>query len=256
MRADHENAKPFSFAGGRTGVLLLHGFTGSPGHLRPLGEALRPAGYTIHAPLLPGHGTTLEDMNRCSWRDWLAFARTEYAALRESCDTVVVAGLSMGGTLAALLAEEYPVDGLLLYSPCMRMRQKTAPFAKAAALVKPYVRWPEEHRGSQEPDYDELRQYNCGYSGIPVAKAYDLYRLVTRANLSLFAVTAPVLVFQGRLDTTIDPQGAPHVIKSVSSEEKELVWLEKSRHLCTIGPEREELFARTLAFLEHIRQAQ
>ena len=252
MRADHENAKPFAFPGGKTGALLLHGFTGTPGHMRPLGERLRAAGYTVRAPLLPGHGTTLEDMNRVSWRDWLACARSEYASLRGDCEKVVVMGLSMGGTLATLLAEEYPVDGLALFAPCIRMRQRSAPLARVAALAKPYVRWPGDRRAEVVPGYDELKEYNCGYSGIPVGKAYDLYRLVARANMSLFAVTAPTIVFQGRLDTTVDPRGAERLIAGVSSEQKELVWLEKSRHLCTIGPERETLFAGTLAFMERI----
>ena len=64
-----EGAEPFSAAGGPVGVLVVHGFTGSPGSMRALAEGVAAAGHTVELPLLPGHGTTVDDMLQTSWAD-------------------------------------------------------------------------------------------------------------------------------------------------------------------------------------------
>ena len=110
--ARHPAGQPFFYEGNDTGVLLIHGFTGTCGQMRPLGEALRGAGYTVMAPLLPGHGTSLEDMSRTSGGDWLHCVRDAYVSLEKMVERVVVCGLSMGVKLATILAEEYNPVGL------------------------------------------------------------------------------------------------------------------------------------------------
>ena len=93
MNADSANGRPFTFAGGLHGCLLLHGFTGTPGHMRYLGERLRDEGYAVSAPLLPGHGETLAAMRASNWRQWLTAARMALCELRERCEIVSVIGL-------------------------------------------------------------------------------------------------------------------------------------------------------------------
>src|SRR5436305_12482715 len=101
-------AEPFSAAGGPDGVLVVHGFTGNPQSMRPLAEAFAAAGFTVELPLLPGHGTSVEDMLPTRWSDWSGAAEMAYAELASRCDRVVVAGLSMGGTLTGWLAAHHP----------------------------------------------------------------------------------------------------------------------------------------------------
>nr|HML45876.1 alpha/beta fold hydrolase [Clostridia bacterium] len=108
------NCQPFLLEGGSNAVLLIHGFTGSPGHMRPLGDALHRAGYTVQGMLLPGHGTTLSEMVQCNWRKWLDAATDALRALRERYRTVTLGGLSMGGLISLRVAELNPVDALLL----------------------------------------------------------------------------------------------------------------------------------------------
>src|SRR5689334_1570595 len=88
-------AEPFSADGGRTGVLLSHGFTGSPASMTPWAKHLAEEGYTVRVPRLPGHGTTWKDMNRTRWEDWYGELDQALTDLRATCDKVVVAGLSM-----------------------------------------------------------------------------------------------------------------------------------------------------------------
>ena len=102
------SAEPFDLVGDGTGVVCVHGFTGTPYELRYLGEQVASAGFAAVGPLLPGHGTTVEDMLDTSWADWSAAAERAYTDLASRCDKVVVAGLSMGGTLTCWLAIRYP----------------------------------------------------------------------------------------------------------------------------------------------------
>ena len=170
--ARHPAGQPFFYEGNDTGVLLIHGFTGTCGQMRPLGEALRGAGYTVMAPLLPGHGTSLEDMSRTSGGDWLHCVRDAYVSLEKMVERVVVCGLSMGGTLATILAEEYNPVGLATLSGAIRVREKFAWAAGALWRLKPYLRWTNlEHDG----DYDN--SVDACYAGLPVRKVADLNRL-------------------------------------------------------------------------------
>ncbi|MCU1365743.1 MAG: putative acylglycerol lipase, partial [Ilumatobacteraceae bacterium] len=105
-------------AEGDHGALVLHGFTGNPGSMRGLAEAFAAAGYHVELPRLPGHGTTVEDMLTTTWADWSAAADAAYATLSARCSKVVVAGLSMGGSLTLWLAGRHPeIDGIVCVNP-------------------------------------------------------------------------------------------------------------------------------------------
>lgn len=222
---------------GDFGVLLLHGFTAVPAQLAELAQQLCAQGYTVSVPLLPGHGAGAEGLYGVHWLDWVACARQEYTRLSQRCARVAVGGLSMGGALAALLAEEYPVEALLAYSPCILLKQKVAWAAQLARYVQPYA-----HNRDGERIF-------------PLAMGYDLWRLSSRARLNAFAITAPVLIFQSVQDETIDPRGAKRLYDAVSSQKKEYVRLERSRHVCTNGPEKRQIFERSIAFLNGVRSA-
>src|SRR3954451_21704612 len=114
-------AEPVDVAGDDVGVLVLHGFTGNPGSIRPVAEALAADGRTVVAPRLPGHGTAVEDMVDTRWSDWSAAAEGAYADLAARSRITVVAGLSMGGTLACWLAARHPeVAGLVAVNPLVQ----------------------------------------------------------------------------------------------------------------------------------------
>src|SRR3954469_1189743 len=109
-------AQPERTGGRAIGVLLVHGYTGSPASMKPWARALADQGYAVEVPLLPGHGTRWQDLNQVAWADWYAEAEAAFDRLRATCDAVVVAGLSMGGCLVLRLAETRgaEVSGVLL----------------------------------------------------------------------------------------------------------------------------------------------
>ena len=119
--------------------------------MREIGALLHKEGFSVRAPLLPGHGIGPEGLEKATWRDWVASARLEYTILRESCPRVAVAGVSMGGALAAILAEEYPVEAYIGYSPCVRMKEKSGAWAAKIAEFDGYVFVTGEYNHSVTP---------------------------------------------------------------------------------------------------------
>ncbi|GHU72455.1 esterase [Clostridia bacterium] len=240
--------KPFFFKGGSVGVLLIHGFTGSPSHMRPLGEALRDAGYTVRGILLPGHADSLEAMERSNWSEWLEASEKAYKRLAEDCDQVVVGGLSMGGAIACYLAEKYPVKALLTYAPALKPKHSYIKYAHLVKHFMPHVGW---SGNSLLHDEGFMKEYNIGYNGLPVSKVDDLIKIYTMANEQLKKITCPVFVAQSKFDEQVH-KDVPDMLKAgVSSKVCEVLWLTKSPHVCTIGADHDVVFDRTLQFLRN-----
>ena len=233
---------------GGNGILLIHGFCGSARQMRFLAEGLHAAGYTVRVPLLPGHGSTVQQMRRSTFRQWHDCVRMAYAELREECRSVVVAGHSMGGVLALLLAEEYPVDAVVALSAPMHLagsRGLLSPFSFLAAPFIPYLSWPGERKYPK----DFLLEDHIGYKTLPVAKVNDLFRLMRRARRNLFAITAPLLTIQSADDPTVSASSPCIIAGGVSSVRKQHVPLTHSGHLIPLGPERAAVLQSILDFL-------
>lgn len=218
--------------GRKHGVLLIHGFTGSAAHMRLLGEKLHDLGFTVMGINLPGHATDMDDMARCTWDDWLTAAKEALLQLKQRCDLVSVAGLSMGGCLALILAEQMEVTAVAPISAPMGTR---APLW-AATLASPMVKtvwW----RPRQEDEDLLLLEYDHGYSGFRTKCARHLARLIRMARCDLHAVACPILVVQSHADQTITADSAKIILQGVSSNMKGALWLEDVPHVCTISKE-------------------
>ncbi len=237
--------KAFDLPGGPHGVLLIHGFTGSPDNMRPMGEALQAQGHTVSALLLQGHGTRIEDMRtQGGHAQWLSCALAAYDALAARCQRVSVIGHSMGGVLALLLAQQRPVYHLVCVAACMRLTNRLAKLSPWVGWLVPFQNHPPRPRDGQY-----LTDYDTGYPNVPVCRVGDLLRLVRDAERNLGKVTCPVLIVEAGLDETVRPQGTAVIEQGVSSTEKRVLRLPNSMHMCVIGPEREPLFAACAAFL-------
>lgn len=243
-----EPCMPFLHEGGPTGILLLHGFTGTVAHMRPLGDELARRGYTVMGINLPGHATTEADMAHSGWKQWRNAARDAMLTLRQKCPIAAVAGLSMGGLLALLLAEEGLPDGCVTLSAPMATQNRLIRIARLAAPFKPRVSWAptaERHR-ALNPAYD------YGYSGFPTAKAADLQHLIRLARKNLTRVACPTLVVQSTGDRTIWPGSADGILSEIRSLQKSKLLLEGVPHVCTLSsalPQIAETMDRFLAAL-------
>ncbi|MBU0703389.1 MAG: alpha/beta fold hydrolase [Chloroflexi bacterium] len=243
----HLDPSPFFLEGGPVGVLLIHGFTGSPPEMRPLGDYLHQRGYTVSGPLLPGHGTTVEDMNRRKWTEWTGHAEQSLADLQARCETVFVGGLSMGALLTLYLAAHHPeLPGAITYSPAVVVANRLIYLAPALKHLLP-TRSQSGESDLTDPEAD-LRLWS--YEQDPVFAAHELLKLIRQVRRLLPQVTCPLLVIHSTLDTAIHPTSAQFTYDRVGSTDKELVTLRNSGHCITVDSEWESVAAKTYEFIQ------
>jgi carboxylesterase len=245
----HLDPSPFFFEGGPSGVLLLHGFTATPVEMKLIGQFLSERGYTVSGPLLPGHGTSVDEINACSWCDWVKHAERGYAELTERCERVFVGGESLGGLLSLYLGStHHEIAGLILYAPAVRI---ASPFIHLSPLFKYLVKRLPKRRPENDPD-SVVNQRWSGYTVDPVPAVAQVLPLQREVRRRLRLIEQPIIVFQGRLDTTLKHSGAEEVLATVQSADKELVWLEGSSHCIVLDVEWEDAAEKTLAFIQRI----
>ncbi|MEP7023115.1 MAG: alpha/beta fold hydrolase [Actinomycetota bacterium] len=237
-------AEPFSAAGGPCGALVLHGFTGSPQSMRPLARAFADAGYTVELPLLPGHGTTVQDMADTGWADWTAAVDRAYQQLASRCDAVVVAGLSMGGSLALWLAAEHPeITGLILVNPVAESDDFGPLITAATQLLDAGEEFmPGVGNDVADPDVTEL-----AYTSTPVRCLLSLVDGITAQKERLASITAPTLLLHSLQDHIVPPSSAALLAERLAGP-VEVVDLERSFHVATIDLDQDVIAARAVAF--------
>lgn len=228
--------------GGRAAVLLLHGFGDTPQTLGYLARYLHDHGLDVKAPLLPGHGRNVQAFLESRRDDWIASAREEYARLKATHESVSIAGLSMGGALAAIVAAENKnLASLVLISPYLEM-----PAAhRVAAALHPLWNGIAGARKSSNPRSildPEERAKNLGYGVYSGRMLYELWRLAESARRALKGISAPTLLIQSRADPRIAPEVAERAIAQVGAKEKKLVWAEGGGHIITVDYGRERVF--------------
>jgi carboxylesterase len=242
--------EPFVFDGGPVGVLVSHGFTGTPASMRPWAQYLADAGYTVRLPLLPGHGGSWQDTNRTRWQDWYGAVESAYRELHTRCEKVFAVGLSMGGTLVTRLAEENPdgVAGLVLVNPAYGTRRfdaKLAPYISWAVRSRPSIGGDIKKPGVTEPAADRT----------PVVAFASLQKLWKVTVADLGSVRAPVLMFRSREDHVVDDlSGQLLTGGAVNTSVREVV-LEDSYHVATLDNDAPLIFKGSVEFIESLTGA-
>ena len=237
-------AEPFRHDGGPLGVLVLHGFTGSPQSLRPQAEALAEAGYTVELPLWPGHGTAVEDMIPTRWSDWSEAAEAAFHELNGRCEAVALLGLSMGGTLACWLAEHHPeIRGLVLVNPFVdppadSFREVLRGMLMGGSEVAPGIGSDIALAGSQE----------ISYAGTPIAAVLSLFEGIDGVAPRLDRIRCPVLLLSSREDHVVPSSSGDLLVERVGGP-IERVWLEKSYHVATLDHDEAEISRRAVDFV-------
>jgi carboxylesterase len=236
---------PFFLSGSLVGCLLIHGFTGAPPEVRLVGDYMHAHGLTVSGPLLPGHGTTPQEMAQCHWQDWAEAAERAYQELAAQCTRVFVGGLSMGALLATHLAAKHPeVAGLIAYSPALVVADWKLPLAPLACHLLPFT-----PAGSSDLTDPEAHGYLWHYAQRSTAAAAELWRLQRVVRRELAQVQAPALVVYSTGDHAIHPSSATRFFAALPVSDKELVTLRNSGHCLTVDTERDQVFARTYGFV-------
>ena len=243
-------ARPELTGGRRIGVLLSHGFTGSPASIKPWGRHLGDLGYGVEVPLLPGHGTSWEQLNTLTWDDWYAELSRVFEAMRGSHEAVVVGGLSMGGALALRLAADHGdgVAGLVLVNPALatkRLDVKLLPVMKHLVRSFPGIADDIKKPGVQEH----------AYSRTPLKAIHTLIRAWPSLVADLPKVTAPMLYFRSAADHVVDAASQPIITSRVSSREIIERSLDNSFHVATLDNDAPQIFEESADFVARVTAA-
>ena len=238
-----KGAEPFYIEGSRTGVLVSHGYTGSPQSMRYLAEGLAKAGFTVALPRLKGHGTTPADMAISTASDWIADLNKALTWLKERCDTLFMTRLSMGGTLTLYMAGQYPnlFKGLIPINAAIFMNSPD--MASLAYMVGAPAEVPGLGGDIKAPDVTEL-----AYSVVPVPTIKELMALAKVTEELLPRIICPVLSIASRDDHIVPPANAVYILQRIASQEKRLLWLENSYHVATLDNDKDMIVQESVAF--------
>jgi carboxylesterase len=242
-------ADAIELAGGDRAVLILHGFGDTPQSVRLLAERLHERAWTVHVPLLPGHGRSLGEFAASRASEWIAAARDAYASLRTTYGTVAVVGQSMGGALAILVAVEHPdIPAIVLLAPYLTMMEKVQRIAqqqRVLSLLVPYIR-----ARTEASIWDPAEKAkSLGYGVTPPVLLAEL-AYITRAAWDIApAVRVPTLMLQSRQDNRIHAADAQRVFDRLGGRPKELQWLQGCGHVIAVDHCRDQVWAETARWL-------
>jgi carboxylesterase len=272
---EHSNEVPTStqpvehgirFAGGPVGILLIHGLGGTPEEMRYVANGLARAGHTVHVPQLAGHCSTLDDLRATRWEDWYATVEREHETLRDTCDGVMVGGLSMGAILALHHAVRQPRDviGTLLYAPCLWLDGWAMPwYAPLINLVKHrtvadlFSFTENEPWGVKDPRVQAFVRRSmssgdssqAGVATLPGSQLFELRRLVKQVKAEIPRVRQPTLVIHPREDDHASLRNLEHLQANLGCQTTGVV-LDNSYHIVTIDQQRQVVVDRSVRFID------
>ena len=249
MTALIPGAEPWSHvADGPHGALVLHGFTGNPGSMRGVAEALAAAGFHVEMPLLPGHGTTVDDMVPTRWADWAGAAEAAYSTLAARAQRTVVVGLSMGGALTLRIGADHPeVAGLVCINPATQPQPP-----EVVAMLQGMVDAGTELMPAIGSDIADPDAHESAYDATPLRA---LLSLVGDGLAPLAGeyprMRIPLLLMNSPQDHVVDPGQAEFLAANYGGP-VERITLERSYHVATQDYDKELIFESTVAFAQRV----
>ena len=227
------------------GILLVHGYTGSPASMRPWAEYLNQKGFTVRVPLLPGHGTKPEDLNEVKWEQWPAKVEAELAELYKTCTKVFICGLSMGGgtTLNVAIRHSNRLSGIILVNPMIHV-----------AMVGPRLAYVlsrfQKMRKSVGDDIKRPGISEWGYDALPTRGIHQLLIMLKYTRERLHDVTVPMQLFHSIDDHTLPVSNTEIIMEGVGSRVKQRIELTNSYHVATLDYDAEIIFENSKIFIE------
>lgn len=235
-------AEPWSHDGGPAGALVIHGFTGNPGSMRGIAEALAAAGFSVEMPLLPGHGTVVDDMIPTTFSDWLGSAEDAYRRLTARCEQIVVVGLSMGGALTVWLGSEHPeIAGLVAINAIVSEPEGMREFV--AELEAQGV----DRFGGIGSDIKKEGVEESAYADTPVAPLRSMLDMAHELEGRLERITSPILIVTSTEDHVVPPANSDLLAERVRGPVERLR-AENSYHVVTMDNDKQAVEEATVDF--------
>ncbi|MDQ6824934.1 MAG: alpha/beta fold hydrolase [Candidatus Eremiobacteraeota bacterium] len=239
-----QGAEPFEFAGGDSGVLLMHGFSGSCFEVRELGALLKREGYGVLAPVLAGHGTHPDDLSAINSTDFFSMAEDVYRQARSRYAKLYIVGQSMGGTLGLHLAAHHPVDGIVTIAAPVYM---AIPIERGIPLAHRWSPW-----RNVVSNFSAWRGEVVGYRTTPTSSLLVFLEVLEYVRKELPAVRAPLLALHSTRDETVPASNADYIVSHVSSDIRRSRVYPAGRHLMTVPPQLAIIAPDVLGFLREL----
>lgn len=254
------SAEPFFLSGNEVACLLVHGFTDSPKEMRPFGEYLNQKGFTVLGIRTPGHATKIGDLRRMRWKDFVGAIEDGYHLLKSNGNIkkIFIIGHSMGGALTLFVSSYLKFDGVVALAAPYRL--------SADGLVPEYLTALNMYFGSLKrkiisrklknrlPGWywyqPELSIGYIKYNQKPFICNLQLLRIANQVEFAAPKIHCPVLLMHSRVDTIVQPEQMEKIYSALGSADKEMIWFEKSSHMLPVDGEREEVFRRTVEFIQ------
>jgi carboxylesterase len=229
---------------GQIGILLLHGLTGMPDEVEPLGNYLALHDISTLAPWLKGHGTSPRDLAQTRWQDWAESAREAFREIKSRCSKVFVGGLSMGALQALHLSSHFPVTGVISMDAPIRIFD----FRFNGIAFFRFLQWRTSNLtgGIRDPKAPAHKTY----PHVATKSLYELKKFMDHVREDLPYVTSPALVVHGRKDSMVPPNNGEMIHQSLGSAVKHLLYLEESDHVVTMDFDKQELYEKALKFIQ------
>ncbi len=240
-------AGPFYFEGNKIGIMILHGGGGGTcADLKPLAENLQgELGYTVHVPLLPGFGTSPEDLRNTPANAWIEAVDREFNVLKAKCEKVIVGGHSMGGILTLILAAKHELDGIFTISTPIDIKGFILKFIFTIARF--FMRY-------LSVDIERLKKETngkwVGYDKIPLNMVPKFKLLKEEMKNALPKIECPAILFQGRLDAVIKENSMDVIFDTIKSKKKKKVWLENNDHPILNSPDHDQIVMELANFVK------
>lgn len=230
----------------RIGILTIHGFTGSPQSMRPIAQAMVERGYTVELPLLPGHGTSVEDMIPTTWADWTSAVDEAYRELARRTDAVVVTGLSMGGALTLWLATQHPdIAGIV------PINAAAVADPELMAGLQAFVDSGADAIDAIGGDIKAEGVIEVGYDQTPLRPLLSLQQALLDMAPTLGSITQPTLIITSREDHVVDPASSDFIAEHVGVTAERL-WLDESYHVATLDNDQQRIIDAIAEFTERV----
>jgi carboxylesterase len=241
------NSAGFTLAGGKIGVLVIHGFTGSPVSVKPWAEFFNSQGYTVSTPCLPGHGSTWQQLNETTWQQWYEKVEQSFIELQSKCDRIFIAGFSMGAALALKLSQVRgsEIEGLILLNASVQDRRFILKLTPLLKFIIPSIRkGPTDIAKPNPPTHS--------YARTPLKALDSLRKLWTSVERDLYLVDLPLLVAYSSQDHAVDPESSFTIVDKVSSADVREVVFEKSFHNVPLDYDLDKLNIESKLFIEDV----
>ncbi|HMZ08606.1 MAG TPA: alpha/beta fold hydrolase [Anaerolineales bacterium] len=251
-----KTTEPFFFPGNRTGVLLIHGFTGTPKEMRWMGEYLHEQGCTCLGIRLAGHATTPNDMIRSRWTDWTASVEDGYHLLRGMTDRIFLVGLSMGGVLSLLMSTRLDVAGIVAMStPYQLPRDEKDYSPEFIEFYSRFVKFmPKSNEVPGESWFDkEAFKSHISYPQNPIRPIAEMKRLIRQMREALPQVTQPVLLIHSKNDRYVLPENVERLYDGlVNASDKTKAYVVEAGHVVTRDAARHQVFELARDFIRRL----